>query len=105
MLNKIKNASLAAAMALSMTVLTAGQAQAAAPIINDLMAKGDMPSLAPMLKKVLPGVVNISVKGKKDVQGFSLPDEFRFMFPGMGDAFGPSQPRQQEFREIGRAHV
>lgn len=70
MLNKIKNASLAAAMALSMTVLTAGQAQAAAPIINDLMAKGDMPSLAPMLKKVLPGVVNISVKGKKDVQGF-----------------------------------
>ena len=31
MLNKIKNASLAAAMALSMTVLTAGQAQAAAP--------------------------------------------------------------------------
>ena len=65
MLNKIKNASLAAAMALSMTVLTAGQAQAAAPIINDLMAKGDMPSLAPMLKKILPGVVNISVKGKK----------------------------------------
>ena len=101
MLNKIKNASLAAAMALSMTVLTAGQAQAAAPIINDLMAKGDMPSLAPMLKKVLPGVVNISVKGKKDVQGFSLPDEFRFMFPGMGDAFGPSQPRQQEFRALG----
>ena len=75
MLNKIKNASLAAAMALSMTVLTAGQAQATAPIINDLMAKGDMPSLAPMLKKVLLGVVNISVKGKKDVQGFSLPDE------------------------------
>jgi len=101
MLNKIKNASLAAAMALSMTVLTAGQAQAAAPIINDLMAKGDMPSLAPMLKKVLPGVVNISVKGKKDVQGFSLPDEFRFMFPGMDDSFGPSQPRQQEFRALG----
>ena len=67
MLNKIKNASLAAAMALSMTVLTAGQAQAAAPIINDLMAKGDMPSPKKCFVKRSPlsGIVSSVVSERR----------------------------------------
>lgn len=102
MLNTIKKASVAATMALSLAVVTATPAKAAAPILSDLIAKNKTPSLAPMLKQVLPGVVNISVKGKKDVKGFALPDEFRFMFPDMGDMFGDNRaPRQQEFRALG----
>ena len=86
MLNKFKSAALALALALGMTV-SAAPANAAAPILENVMASNGKPSLAPMLKGVLPGVVNISVKGKKDVKGFQMPDEFKFMFPGMGDVF------------------
>lgn len=76
-----------------------GQASATT-VVEGLAADGKIPSLSPMLKTVLPGVVNISVKGKKDVQGFAIPDEFRFMFPGMGDAFG-SAPQKRDFQALG----
>ena len=99
MLNKVKLASVA--LALSMGVFTATCANAAAPILGEMIKDGQTPSLAPMLKQVLPAVVNISVKGKKDVQGFSLPEEFQFMFPGMGDAFGGGRPQQREFKALG----
>lgn len=100
MLNKFKSASLALALALGMTV-SAAPANAAAPILENVMASNGKPSLAPMLKGVLPGVVNISVKGKKDVQGFQMPDEFKFMFPGMGDVFGNGRPQKREFQALG----
>lgn len=101
MLTKVKTVS--SALALSVGLLTCSQGMAAAPILNEMQAQGQLPSLAPMLKNVLPGVVNISVKGKKDVQGFQIPDEFRFFFHGMdGFDLGPNQgPRQQEFRALG----
>ena len=66
MLNKVKLASVA--LALSMGVFTATCANAAAPILGEMIKDGQTPSLATMLKQVLPAVVNISVKGKKDVQ-------------------------------------
>lgn len=100
MLSKIKTAS--AAIVLSVGVLTISNAYAAAPILSDMVANGQTPSLAPMLKQVLPAVVNISVKGKKDVKGFAIPDKFQFMFPGMGDMFGNNaQPQQREFQALG----
>jgi len=91
-----------AMLALSLALIFPHNQVYAAPILEGLLTKNGNPSLAPMLKNVLPGVVNISVKGKKDVQGFALPDEFRFMFPGMGDAFGfGNKPQQREFRALG----
>lgn len=60
-------------------------------------SQGETPSLAPMLKNVIPCVVNISVKGKKEVAPMlDIPEEFKFMFPGIGAA-----PQQREFRALG----
>ncbi|MGN0902262.1 MAG: trypsin-like peptidase domain-containing protein, partial [Succinivibrio sp.] len=99
MLKTIKQVSVL--VALSVAAVSSSQAVAASSMVDTMAATGQLPSLAPMLKKVLPSVVNISVKGKKDVQGFQLPEEFRFMFPGMGDAFGNGAPKKREFRALG----
>ncbi|MCR5536282.1 MAG: Do family serine endopeptidase [Succinivibrio sp.] len=72
------------------------QAIAAAPMLPELVSSGQLPSLSPMLKQVLPSVVNIQVKGKKTVnQGFQLPEEFLFMFPQLG------RQQPQEFKALG----
>ena len=47
----------------------------------------ETPTLAPMLEQVTPAVVNISVKGKKEIRQ-RLPDALRFFF-------GPNAPREQ----------
>ncbi|NBI40601.1 Do family serine endopeptidase [[Haemophilus] felis] len=63
-----------------------------------------LPSLAPMLEKVLPAVVSISVEGKQKGKNFSpfndLPEEFKFFFgPDMfRDQF---QGRDRAFKGIG----
>ncbi|MGC7589303.1 Do family serine endopeptidase [Bisgaard Taxon 46] len=60
-----------------------------------------VPSLAPMLEKVLPAVVSISVEGKQKARGPSqfndIPEEFRFFFGP--DIFNDRAPRS--FRGIG----
>ncbi len=48
----------------------------------------NMPSLAPMLEKVLPAVVNIHVSGTR-VQNQQIPEELKFFF-------GPNVPQQQQ---------
>ncbi|EPL9569122.1 Do family serine endopeptidase [Providencia rettgeri] len=48
----------------------------------------NMPSLAPMLEKVLPAVVNIHVSGTR-VQNQQIPEELKFFF-------GPNAPSQQQ---------
>lgn len=48
----------------------------------------NMPSLAPMLEKVLPAVVNIHVSGTR-VQNQQIPEELKFFF-------GPNAPQQQQ---------
>jgi serine protease Do/serine protease DegQ len=55
-----------------------------------------LPSLAPMLDKVTPGVVLISVTGTH-VEKQKVPDAFKFFFgnPSQG------QPRKREFRGLG----
>lgn len=94
-MNKYKTTLIAAGIALSLAF--AGNATAAAPIVEAMQSSGELPSLAPMIKKVIPGVVNISVKGKKNVQTFQLPKEFQFMFPGLD----LGQKQQREFQALG----
>ncbi|WMY96472.1 MAG: Do family serine endopeptidase [Arsenophonus sp.] len=60
-----------------------------------------IPSLAPMLEKVLPAVVNIRVSGTR-VHNQQLPEEFKFFF-------GPNFPSQQKsirpFEGVGSAVI
>lgn len=58
-------------------------------------------SLAPMLERVLPAVVSISVEGtqKANQRKFDIPEEFRFFFGD--DFFGSRQSPSRKFRGIG----
>ena len=59
-------------------------AQASIPFFGN---DDETPTLAPMLEEVTPAVVNISVKGKREVRQ-RMPDALRFFF-------GPNAPREQ----------
>ncbi len=78
----------------SLLVLTPTGANASIPFFGK---SNDTPTLAPMLEEVTPAVVNISVKGKREVKQ-RVPDMFRFFF-------GPGGPRDQvqerPFRGLG----
>lgn len=63
----------------------ATQAQVSIPFFGD--DEKEVPTLAPMLEEVTPAVVNISVKGKREVRQ-RMPDALRFFF-------GPNAPREQ----------
>jgi Do/DeqQ family serine protease len=68
-------------------------ATAAAPPIPEVSG-GSVPSLAPMLSRVTPGVVNISVKGRTHEQNPLLQDPFFRRFFNL-----PQQRQQPEERE------
>ncbi|MFC0445876.1 DegQ family serine endoprotease [Pseudidiomarina halophila] len=76
------------------SLLALSPAQANIPFFSD---KDETPTLAPMLEEVTPAVVNISVKGSREVRQ-RVPDMFRFFF-------GPDSPREQvqerPFRGLG----
>ncbi len=58
-----------------------------------------VPSLAPMLKKVMPGVVNVSVTGEVQVQsplGPLMDDPMFRRFFGV-----PDRPQEREFQSVG----
>lgn len=55
-----------------------------------------VPSLAPMLKRVTPAVVNIATRGTVEEQNPLMNDPF---FRRFFDA--PNQPRQREFQSAG----
>lgn len=84
-------------IALGLSVLTTPMiSQASFPFFS---ANESTPTLAPMLEKVLPAVVSISVEGEQQSSAnpfSSLPEEFRFFF---GDQFGNRSPRQ--FKGLG----
>ncbi|KOO02427.1 DegQ family serine endoprotease [Vibrio nereis] len=56
-----------------------------------------LPSLAPMLEKVTPAVVSISVEGTQ-VSRHQIPDQFRFFF---GPDFPTEQLQERPFRGLG----
>ena len=100
-MKSLKQSALAIALASitlfsAMAVPTSASAADARPLIAAMANEQGEPSLAPMLKHVIPAVVNISVKGTKEVTPmFNIPEEFRFMFPQL------NQGRQREFRALG----
>jgi len=88
------------ATAAVITLSTSAPAPAHADVPTAMLQKssdGRPPSLAPMLKSVLPAVVNISVSGKVAVQQNPLMQDpmFRHFFNM------PKQPQQQEMQAIG----
>ncbi|UBX51006.1 Do family serine endopeptidase [Providencia alcalifaciens] len=80
----------AVAMSLGLTLSTIPAISSAAlPASLPATAQSqNMPSLAPMLEKVLPAVVNIHVSGTR-VQNQQIPEELKFFF-------GPNVPSQQQ---------
>ena len=76
-------------IALGLSVLTAPM-MSVAETPTEVAAGQVMPSLAPMLEKVLPSVVSISVEGKQKSNAAQMdddiPEEFKFFFgPDMFD--------------------
>ncbi|MFP2770081.1 Do family serine endopeptidase [Oceanisphaera sp. KMM 10153] len=84
---------LVSVLALSLGLATLPQAQAALPF----GAGSDIRSLAPVLEKVTPGVVNISVSGSK-VSRQALPEPFRFFF---GPGIPGDQMQERPFQALG----
>ncbi|WP_270829330.1 serine endoprotease DegQ [Escherichia fergusonii] len=85
-----KQTQLLSALALSVGLILAAPYQAAASIPGQVAGQVPLPSLAPMLEKVLPAVVSVRVEGTA-VQSQNIPEEFKKFF---GDDLpeGPSQP-------------
>ena len=96
-LNKIRVSAIALAVATSCIFSANVYAAEANPLLA-AAAEGQTPVLsAQCFKYVIPAVVNISVKGKKDVSPmFNIPKEFRFMFPDLDRG-----TRQREFQALG----
>lgn len=91
MIKQVKYSALALAMTSTLLFSASANVHAAdaRPLINAMQNASGEPSLAPMLKNVIPAVVNISVKGTKQVNladMFNIPEEFGFMFNGRGQS-------------------
>jgi serine protease DegQ len=86
--------------------LTISQPLALKPVLAEttaLQAPG-APSLAPLIERVAPAVVNVSVKSKADagmVGSQKVPEEFRrfFNFPGLDDNDEGAHPRKMPDRK------
>lgn len=96
MKNKLKLIS-AFALSASFAFPITSFADVSVPLINAVAASEnqEMPSLAPLLNKVVPAVVNISVSGKKSLRNdaMDIPEQFRFFFPEM--------PKERAFNALG----
>ncbi|MEQ1439680.1 DegQ family serine endoprotease [Fontimonas sp. SYSU GA230001] len=98
-----------APLAVSASVLTAALIMSGAPpavhadIPMAVPSQQALPSLAPMLKQVMPGVVNISVTGEVKIQnpmGPFMDDPFFRRFFGV-----PDMPQEREFQSVGSGTI
>lgn len=80
----------AMSLGLSLSVLPSISSAALPATLPATAQSQNLPSLAPMLEKVLPAVVNIHVSGTR-VQNQQIPEELKFFF-------GPNLPQQQSTR-------
>ncbi|SFT87828.1 DegQ peptidase. Serine peptidase. MEROPS family S01B [Kosakonia arachidis] len=88
---------LLSAFALSVGLTLSAPFQTMAAMPSQLPGQGALPSLAPVLEKVLPAVVSVRVEGTTS-QGQKVPDELKKFF---GDDV-PDQPQQpQPFEGLG----
>jgi serine protease Do/serine protease DegQ len=85
----------AATLALTTSSPTPAQAEPPPPMLLQA-AGGQLPSLAPMLKSVLPTVVNIAVISKVEIQNPLMNDPFFRRFFNV-----PQQPQEREEQSIG----
>lgn len=84
-----KQTQMLSALALSVGLTLSASFQAVASIPGQVADQAPLPSLAPMLEKVLPAVVSVRVEGTAS-QGQKIPEEFKKFF---GDDL-PDQPAQ-----------
>ena len=84
-----KQTQLLSALALSVGLTLSAPFPAIASIPGQVPGQAALPSLAPMLEKVLPAVVSVRVEGTA-TQGQKVPEEFKKFF---GDEL-PDQPSQ-----------
>lgn len=71
-----KQTQLLSALALSVGLTLSAPFQAIASIPGQVPGQAALPSLAPMLEKVLPAVVSVRVEGTA-AQGQKVPEEFK----------------------------
>lgn len=92
----------AAVLSLSTTAPQPAHADLPAPLVA-APSTGGTPSLAPMLREVMPAVVNISVSSKMEVQnpfGPMMDDPMFRRFFGI-----PDQPQQREAQSLGSGTI
>lgn len=85
-----KQTQLLSAFALSVGLTLSAPFQTVAAMPSQVPGQGALPSLAPVLEKVLPAVVSVQVEGTA-VQGQKIPEELEKYF---GEEM-PDQPQQQ----------
>ncbi len=90
-----KQTLLLSALALSVGLSLSAPFTAAAALPSQIPGQAALPSLAPMLEKVLPAVVSVQVEGTA-VQGAKVPEELKKFF---GDVAPDQQP--QPFEGLG----
>jgi Do/DeqQ family serine protease len=99
---KIAAATLAAAAVAGPAAIIAGPVYAAVPIAAQAADSGPVPSLAPMVKRVSPSVVNIATRGTiKEEPGQRNPLLDDPFFRRFFDAPPDSKPRERQFQSAG----
>jgi Do/DeqQ family serine protease len=99
---KIAAATVAAAAAAGSAAIIAGPAYAAVPIAAQATDVGPVPSLAPMVKRISPSVVNIATRGTiKEEPGQRNPLLDDPFFRRFFDAPPDSKPRERQFQSAG----
>src|ERR1700722_6250464 len=99
---KIAAATLAAAAAAGSAAIIARPAYAAVPVAAQAADAGPVPSLAPMVKRISPSVVNIATRGTiKEEPGQRNPLLDDPFFRRFFDAPPDSKPRERQFQSAG----
>ncbi|NIY49618.1 serine endoprotease DegQ [Cedecea colo] len=91
-----KQTRLLSALALSVGLALSASPFAVAAIPSQVPGQAALPSLAPMLEKVLPAVVSVQVEGTAATPAQKVPEEFKKFF---GDDLPPSE--SQPFEGLG----
>lgn len=93
----MKNKSLATFTALAIAISAGVSSLPASAALPSAVAGQNLPTLAPMLEKVSPAVVSISVEGSQ-ISKQRIPDSFRFFF---GPNFPAEQIKERPFKGLG----
>jgi serine protease DegQ len=87
----------ALALSVGVTMATVPAAEAALP---GQIEGQQLPSLAPMLEKVLPAVVSVHVEGTNQESQQQIPDQLKRFFGQDGEEGAPGNDKSQEFEGL-----